>query len=202
MRKYILSVIIVLVILPLMTDQLLAARKAKIVFRKGVVQIKKKGHSKWVAFNPRISLQENDYVKTGPKSKVEIRFDDGSRMQVFSNSTAILKTYSKSKKGRNSNIAIQKGSAYTKVNKLRKNSSFRVSSVSGVAGVRGTEFYVSVDDSEKMNIEVYEGSVNVKSSKTDENTVVNAGYSSSVNDKGFVEKNKKIKKRRNLEWVE
>ncbi|GMT48857.1 MAG: hypothetical protein IEMM0008_0396 [bacterium] len=135
-------------------------RAARVKFLRGHVMRKTNG--KW--FPVRRSgtvLLQHDVIKTGNKSKVELRFDDGSLLQLSSNSIMSLKEYSYSSKGRKANVNLKKGSLFANVNKLRRKSSFRVSTVTAVAGVRGTQFYVSIDKKKRVRVEVYKGKVEV-----------------------------------------
>jgi ferric-dicitrate binding protein FerR (iron transport regulator) len=177
-----------------------SARTARVNFIKG--EVSKASGTSWVKIHQvGTILKESDKVKTGANSKVEIRFDDGSIMQLGSNSVMALKQYSISDKGRNSNIKLNDGSMFANVKKLKRKSSFKVSTVTAVAGVRGTEFYVSIDDKKNVKVEVYKGKVDV--SKADDATKqvqVKAGYETEVKTNSNPVNPSKIKQQRKVEW--
>ena len=173
-------------------------RAARVKFLKGTVQREIQG--KWVTIRRAgIVLLQHDRIKTGNASKLEIKFDDGSLLQVSSNSIISLKEYAYSKKGRTANINLNNGSLFANVNKLRRNSSFTVSTVTAVAGVRGTQFYVSIDDKKKVKVEVYKGKVEVdaQNKKVD----VKAGQETIVTKGSTPEQPKKISSPRKIQWA-
>ncbi len=135
-------------------------RAASVKFLRGRVQRKTNG--RWMPIRRAGTvLLQHDVIKTGNKSKIEIHFDNGSLLQLSSNSTLSLKQYSFSSKGRKTNVNLKSGSLFANVNKLRRKSSFKVSTVTAVAGVRGTQFYVSIDKKKTVKVEVYKGKVEV-----------------------------------------
>jgi hypothetical protein len=170
-------------------------------FIKGSV-FKAKGKS-WLRIHQiGTILKESDKIKTGANSKVEIKFDDGSLLQLTSDSVAQLKEYNLASNGRNSNINLDKGSIFANVNKLKKESQFQISTKTAIAGVRGTEFFVGIDESKKVTVEVYEGAVAVASTgNLAEKVVVDQGYEATVSDKNQKPNSpQKIKRSRRVEW--
>ncbi len=176
-----------------------AVRTARMIFRKGTVLIQKNSKGSWKSYNPTMRLTENDRIKTGKNSKAEIRFDDGTKMQLLSNTIATLKNYNLSKTGRKSNVVLKKGSVFANVSRLKRKSSFRVSTVTGVAGVRGTQFYVSINKKKKMKVEVYKGKVNV--SAKNKTVIVKANQQTTVEKGKAPKKAKKIVKKRKIKWM-
>ncbi|MDH5681570.1 MAG: FecR domain-containing protein [Spirochaetota bacterium] len=173
-------------------------RAARIKFLKGTVQ--RNSGAGWVSVHRSGTvLLQNDVLKTGGNGQVEIQFDDGSLLKLSKNSRISLKQYSYSRKGRKSNINLKSGSLFANVNKLRRKSDFKVSTVTAVAGVRGTQFFVSIDKKEKVKVEVYKGQVDVNakdkvvSVKSGQQTVVKKGSSPS--------KPKKIRTKRRVKWA-
>ncbi len=175
-----------------------SVRSAKVIYKKGKVEVQKRSRGAWKVFNPTMRLTQRDRIRTGANSKVEIRLDDGSRIQLLSNSSAYLKKYSKSRLSRRSNVMLTKGSIFANVKKLKRRGYFRISTVTGVAGVRGTEFYVNIDKTNKMAVEVYEGKVNVGSKKG--RILVKKGYESAIEPNMAPKKPKVIKVKRKIEW--
>ena len=173
-------------------------RAARIKFFRGTIQRETQG--KWTPVR-RIGtvLLQHDRIKTGNRSKLEIKFDDGSLLQISSNTIISLKEYAYSRKGRTANINLKNGSLFANVKKLRRNSSFTVSTVTAVAGVRGTQFYVSIDDKKKVKVEVYKGKVEVGAQNKKVN--VKAGQETIVNKGSTPQKPKRIKSPRKIKWA-
>lgn len=172
-------------------------RAAKVRFVKG--SVKRKSNGKWTMIRRAGTvLLQNDLIKTGKSSKVEIQFDDGSLLQLTSDSQLSLKEYAYSKNGRKSNLNLKNGAIFANVNKLRKRSQFKVTTVTAVAGVRGTEFFVSLDKNKNMKVEVYKGRVDVSSKgKT---VVVKKGYETEVKNGESPNDPKKLKNLRKVDW--
>ena len=82
-------------------------------------------------------LQGNT-VSTGEKSVAILAIDDNSsRIELQSNAKIVVETSTAESK----KIFLQKGSAWTSVEKLPKNSKYSLHTPTSVAGVRGTKFY-------------------------------------------------------------
>jgi ferric-dicitrate binding protein FerR (iron transport regulator) len=174
------------------------SRKAKITFKRGIVQVQKRGSKRWINYNPAIILVEGDKVRAKKKSKAEIRFDDGSRIQLLSNSTIVLKKYSSSRTGRQSNVKLNKGSLFASVRRLKRKSTFQVTAVNTTAGVRGTEFYVSIDKKENVTVEVNTGVIEVEA---ENKKVIVRDLQGTIVKKGNAPRQPKTINRRNVKWV-
>ncbi len=149
-------------------------------------------------YRPGSVLTQNDYLKTGSNSRVELRFDDGSLVQIGSNSTISLSQYNRTNTGRNADIRLQNGSIYANVRRLRRGHNFRVTTASGVAGVRGTKFFVSLDQKKTMKVEVYKGKVEV--SAKDAKVLVNKGQQTQVKYGNTPDKPNSLTSERRIEW--
>jgi len=138
-------------------------RAAKLKFFKGNVH-KGDNSSNWkIIRQVGTILLQSDKIRTDHNSKAEIQFDNGSLLRVLDNSVVSLNNYNRSNGGINVNL--KKGSIFANVNKLRRGSQFKISTVTAVVGVRGTQFYVSIDENNKMKVEVYRGEVEVLAGK-------------------------------------
>ncbi len=172
---------------------------AKVKFLKGIVH-RKTRNVPWRTIRRSGSiLLQNDIVKTGHNGMVELRFEDGSDLKIFKNSSISLKEYKYSKNGRKVNIRINKGGLFANVSKLKKGSRFHVSTVSAVVGVRGTSFYVSLSPRGATKVEVYKGSVAVTASRKRINLL--AGYETTVEKGKQPRKPRKIKIPRKIKWL-
>ncbi|MDH5680958.1 MAG: FecR domain-containing protein [Spirochaetota bacterium] len=172
-------------------------RAARIKFLKGQVERSKEGVWSKV-HRSGVVLLKKDRVKTGDNSLLELIFDDGSLLQLQSNSVMSLREFEYSRKGRAVNLNLKKGSLYTVVARLGKKGRFQISTVSAVVGVRGTEFYVSVSKDDKVDVEVYKGKVNVKGSK--KSVTVETGHKTSVKKGKEPSTPSKIRKTRQVRW--
>ena len=135
-------------------------RVAKVKFAVGNVKVIKNGK----AYKARrgMYLLQNHTILTGSKGKAELILDEGSVIRVGAKTKFALKNYAYRGKSRKTNLGLNKGSLAMKVTKLSKKSNFQVSTVTAVAGVRGTFFYVNYDEnSEDVGIAVYTGAVDV-----------------------------------------
>ncbi|MDH4128422.1 MAG: FecR domain-containing protein [Spirochaetota bacterium] len=183
-------------------------RIAKITFIVGKVEVFANGA--WNKAKRGSLVKKNDKVKTGANGKATIKLDDGSNVQVSSNSEIVLSQYGFQKRGRQSNVKLNKGGMLVKVNKLTSQSRFGVSSINALAGVRGTTFMVKIDDKTKnVDLSVYAGKVevnnNVKGDSKGKNVSVEKGQAIKVNvdkksKKTTISKPVSIPKK--IEWVE
>ena len=172
-------------------------RSARIKFLKGNVQ-RNEGKGWHSVSRVGTILLQQDKLKTGGNGRVEVQFDDGSLLQLTSNSSISLKEYSYSRKGRKANVNLKKGAIFANVNKLRRNSNFKVSTATAVAGVRGTQFYVSIDKKENVKLEVYKGGVDI--SANNKKVSVKAGQETIVKKGSAPTDPTKIKSKRRVRW--
>lgn len=180
-------------------------RVASVSFKVGNVEYKDGSAWKPVALNQ--ILIQSDVVRTLEGSKANITLDDSTVVKLGPSSTLSLANYAYNQRSRNTNLQLSNGSAALNVTTLTRGSNFNVSSVTAVAGVRGTKFYMGVNDNNDVDLSVYQGSVeitsNAKSSTPTSNVVaaassepassaqpviVNSGYATRVSASGSVEK--------------
>jgi len=140
-------------------------RVAKLAFKKGTVTVNGKDGQL------NMLVRKGDKIKTGNNGRAILRLDDGSKVTIGKNSEIALTQYGFANKGRKSNVQLKKGGMLVKVNKLTKKNRFNVSSVTAVAGVRGTTFKVFIDKKTKeSNFTVYAGKVDL--ADTNNNSLV------------------------------
>ncbi len=101
-------------------------------------------------------------VITSKGSIAKIRLSNGSIIKVMPSSTIIVNKI-QSKGGNKYAFGVVKGGLRSKVNKLTKGRDYyRVFTPSAVAGVRGTEFIVSVGVNGRSNVMVKEGKISLQ----------------------------------------
>ena len=105
----------------------------------------------------------NDRIDTAVNSKVSFTFDDGSTLSLAENAKVNISKhiYDPEKNTRQTVINVSLGAVRFVVTKAKKEkgSSFQVVTPVGIAGVRGTEFVVSVDKDGKTTFVVLEGTI-------------------------------------------
>lgn len=106
------------------------------------------------------SLKPGDMVVTGDHSSADLRFADGSEVQVIQNTELYIRELSTSRTGATTTqLHVPFGTFFAKVHKLvSRDSSFSVQTPVLTLGVRGTIFQVSVGRGEG-NVAVGEGAV-------------------------------------------
>ncbi len=109
-------------------------------------------------------LKKEDTVKTARKTRLEIRFPDGTLIRLGENSTLRMRdvSYNKQTESKNIKVNLSTGRLWAKVKKFTTtDSSVVVETSNAVAGVRGTVYRVNVEDDQSALIRVYDGSVYV-----------------------------------------
>jgi hypothetical protein len=144
---------------------------------QGTVQVKSAKAKDWAALKPGAQVFQGDRVKT-VDGTARLTFDDKSVISLAPRSEIELNEFVyKPNATRQSSFKLWGGRMKASISKFfSSNSNVRVSTPTAVAGVRGTEFLVSVEGAnnepassdtnpEEMttNVVVFEGSVGVKS---------------------------------------
>lgn len=136
------------------------------------------------------SLNQNDTIETNANGRADVVLDNGSVMRVGPNTRITLSQLSLNGRNANTATSMERGSVSMQVTRMNRGSSFQVSTVSAVAGVRGTYFYVNVDpDTNDVGIACYTGRVVVGRPVIDENgqetievdKTVDAGFATTIN---------------------
>ncbi len=110
------------------------------------------------------SLKRNDEVRVGDKSRIEIRFPDGTIMRLSEKSHLKMSEvkYDKQTESKNMKVTLSLGKIWAKVKKLvTPDSSVEVRTTNAVAGVRGTVYRVNVEEDKSALVKVYDGTVYV-----------------------------------------
>jgi hypothetical protein len=118
----------------------------------------------------RTPLKKNDKirkgqdVKVGERSRIELRYPDGTVMRFAERSVIKMDeiTYDSKTQNKKMRVDLGGGKLWANVKKLATaDSRVEVKTVNAVAGVRGTVYRVNVEDDNSAMVKVYDGSVNV-----------------------------------------
>ena len=130
---------------------------ALILKSKGNVKVRKGKNKNWQDGNRGKRLDSGDIIKTYEQALAAIMFtDDKSLLKVRDNSTLAIRG-KRTKQSIAKRIACKFGDFWIKVSKQK--SKLLVETPSGVAAVKGTEFYCIVDSEGNTHVLVIEGIV-------------------------------------------
>lgn len=135
---------------------------ASIVTGKVTVQhAAKKGD--WLSLKPGAQLLVGDLIKTNDGA-VKLTMEDGSSISLAAKSQLELNEFVyKPGSQRRTSFKLWGGRLKAAVSKfLAENNSVQISTPTAVAGVRGTDFMVSVNDKDETEVVVFDGKVSVK----------------------------------------
>ena len=120
----------------------------------GKVEVNKGTNGTWLAAKKGMRLHSGNIIKTGDNSLAALVFtDDKSLLKIRSNSHVTIKGKREKAKVKKS-IFMRLGNLWAKVT---KGNPFQVETPSGVAAVKGTEFYVGMDENGQMVVFCLEG---------------------------------------------
>ena len=109
-------------------------------------------------------LLTNQEVQVGERSRIELRYPDGTVMRFAERSRIKLEdiSYDRMTQSKKLKVGLGGGKLWANVKKLvTADSKVEVKTVNAVAGVRGTVYRVTVDEDNSALIKVYDGSVYV-----------------------------------------
>ncbi len=109
-------------------------------------------------------LMKGQEVKVGEKSRVELKYPDGTVMRFAERSTIKIEdiTYDSKTQSKKVKVDLGGGKLWANVKKLvTPDSKVEVKTVNAVAGVRGTVYRVNVEADNSAMVKVYDGSVAV-----------------------------------------
>ncbi|KAA3614903.1 MAG: hypothetical protein D8M58_10635 [Calditrichaeota bacterium] len=132
--------ILPLLMVILFAGSLIAADPSAIVIKaKGDITIKNAKTGKSLKAKRGTRLTDGDKITTGKKGRMALKFiDDNSLVRVRPNSTLTINT-KKEKSSVTKNIFVEVGSIFSRITKQK--SSFRVTTPTSVASVKGTAFW-------------------------------------------------------------
>ncbi len=109
-------------------------------------------------------LKKNHEVKVAEKSRLEIRFPDGTVMRFAAKTHVKMNelAFNRKTESKNVKVALSIGKLWANVKKLTtSDSAVEVKTSNAVAGVRGTVYRVNVEEDKSALVKVYDGSVYV-----------------------------------------
>ncbi|MSR77521.1 MAG: hypothetical protein EXS63_04775 [Candidatus Omnitrophica bacterium] len=113
--------------------------KAEVFFVKGDVKVMKKGSEAWSLAEKGIPIEEGDQILTGAGGYLEVAYD-----KHFLDIARIgEKTHAQFLTIEPTNVMLQDGTLFSALDGLPKGSSYKVTTPTAVAAVRGTHFDVS-----------------------------------------------------------
>lgn len=115
-------------------------------------------------------LSKDQEVKVGEKSRIELKFPDGTVMRLSEKSSLKLSdvSYDQATQGKNVKVNLSVGKLWANVKKLTTpDSKVEVKTVNAVAGVRGTVYRVNAEEDNSAQVKVYDGSVYVDGTPKD-----------------------------------
>jgi len=183
-------------------------RVAHLSMSFGQLRIQRGSEAK--AASQGMSLLQGDVIITAAGSKAEIQLDEGSIVHVGPSTQFSMAAYAYNNGNRNTNLALDGGSMSMRVTKLNGEGEFKVSTVTAVAGVRGTSFGVTVDPVTKQtSVVCYTGAVALVDPKAPvdkttgkpvETAKVEAGHAVNVDTNGVPSKVFEIPAK--IEWAD
>ncbi|OGO02461.1 MAG: hypothetical protein A2Y59_06500 [Chloroflexi bacterium RBG_13_52_14] len=127
----------------------------------GDVQVQKKGSTAWTNATNGMKLAEGDTLKTGGDGSAELRFFEGSVMEVKANSQVVIEDLSLAATGSTS-VGLKQllGNTVNRVGQLVDSASkYEVDTPAASAVVRGTAFNLAVKQDGFTTIQTAQGSV-------------------------------------------
>jgi hypothetical protein len=165
-----------------------APRVASMAMTKGDVKVQQPGSTTWVAATKGMPLYEGTTIKTGAGAASIVRLDDGSMSKVAPLSVFKIQALGAAGAKKNTKLGMNLGKTWSRVNKLRDASDFKMDTPSAVAGIRGTYFGTEVNRGADADYDFWEGEALVNSKADGSSIAVKANQGVSVgNGKGVGE---------------
>jgi len=130
----------------------------------GTASVFTKGGKTGTPLKKSDKLMKGQEVKVGEKSRLELKYPDGTVMRFAERSTVKIDdvTYDSKTQSKKVKVDLGGGKVWANVKKLvTSDSKVEVKTVNAVAGVRGTVYRVNVDEDNSAMVKVYDGSVAV-----------------------------------------
>jgi len=137
--------------------------EGKVTSIQGAATVQTGGRGAWISLKLGDSVLQGSNLKTGPESALEITFEDGSSFFLRSDTEmGIMKAQRIIDAGLFRELYLGSGRILTRVKEATGEiPRFKIHTPSAIASVRGTEFRVAVDDTQKTYAEVLERVVSV-----------------------------------------
>lgn len=137
---------------------------AVVSYLDGTANAFSKGSKEGVPLRKNDRVAKDQEVRVGERSRIELRFPDGTVMRFAERSVVKMEDLSFDTKAGRKNVRVNMGvgKLWASVKKLfSPDSKVEVKTVNAVAGVRGTVYRVNVNEDNSALVKVYDGSVYV-----------------------------------------
>ena len=137
----------------------------KITLPLGRVQVQQAGKGDFKKAMPRMSVKENDIIKTLAKSRCEITLVGGGKLRIGENSELEITEANVKPMEKNFSATLKKGDVWVAAKAAfgeKKNVAVRTPTA--VAAIRGTKYRAKAGDDES-SVLVYDGKVDVNAAK-------------------------------------
>lgn len=138
---------------------------AKLEIINGQVRLTRVGNAKTDIITKNVDLYAGDLLETLREAKAVLAYSDGTIMRIKPRTLIEVQPLS---------IKVFKGKTWYKFTK--RGTEFRIETPSLVAGIRGTEFEVTVSSRKKTSLSVTEGAVAVRSKSGKRGLLLKPGY--------------------------
>lgn len=184
-RKNILVLFLLLFTVSLVWAQAEQAKSIAVVLvTKGDAETKK-GDGKWDKLKFGAVLDDGDRIRTGDDGFVALVFtDDKSQVKIRPNSEITVNASRNPDYSMSKSVNVQIGELFADVTKQK--GSFRVATPTSVASVKGTEFWVLVDENGETQVLTTEGIIELLSLITGETRDVIQGIVGTVAPDGSI----------------
>lgn len=132
--------------------------------QEGTVEIQRGGQGGFAAAAEGQTLREGDVIRTGPDGRAEIEYFDGSITRLDYNTTFTIVALEEDTEDGSTAIEADQssGGTFSRVVELSgSDSRFETSTPTAVASVRGTDYFMLINDDGTQTIGVIEGLVQV-----------------------------------------
>lgn len=157
--------------------------QAVVSFVEGSAALFTKGRAGGKTLKKGDKLGSDDEVRVAIRSRIEIRFPDGTVMRLSEKSRLAMSEiqYDKKSESKKVKVNLGLGKLWANVRKLiTPDSSVEVRTGTAVAGVRGTVYRMNVEEDRSSMVKVYDGSVYVSSPRTQAGSEPSTPYSAPV----------------------
>lgn len=140
------------------------ATKARVTFLEGTARVFNRDHQKGKALKQGDALAKDQEVRVGERSRIELRFPDGTVMRFAEHAVIRLDdiAYRKQDGDKTVKVGLNIGKLWAKVKQLATPASrVEVRTANAVAGVRGTVYRVNAEEDKSAVVKVYDGTVSV-----------------------------------------
>ncbi len=164
-RAYLLIIAAVLMMIPcaIKADEP-SGNEATVTMIQGTARVLGDGSKTGRELRKGDRLKKHHDIKVAEKSRLEIRFPDGTVMRFAAKTHVKMNelAFNKKTESKHVKVALSVGKLWANVKKLTtSDSAVEVKTSNAVAGVRGTVYRVNVEEDNSALVKVYDGSVYV-----------------------------------------